>query len=374
MLNSQERIVSVSDKSVVLCDSTGKCIASSNPRKVGENIKLPEEIFAQGRLLNKTSGNKKNLMVPLNCPYKVRAFLVMDKQHKNEIPVIKNFAEMLVREHLESPKPLFSIDEFVQKLIKEGPSKNLPESNEEVKKLGLDLTVNRLAILIQLKGFDQNCLNNVQSNQTKDESICSKKNAIEFAINSFFTRNKDLFTAYVGDDRFAVFKATEEDQKERLVELLKKSYSTIFSKLKSSDIDRVSVAIGNPYSGVSGLLDSLKEAELTLGVTQNKELPEVRYYGDLGILRILADGDREKKISFANKIIDRIGDPALLETLEVFFEFNLSITETADKMGIHRNTVIYRLNKLNEVLDLDPRIINEAIMIQSALIIKKTFA
>lgn len=375
MLNSEERIVSVSDKNVVLCDSTGKCIASSNPRKVGENIKLPADIFAEGRLLNKTSGNNKNIMVPLNCPYKVRAFLVMDRQHKNEIPVIKNFAEMLVREHLETPKPNhYSIDEFISGIIKDGAPADQNESNEQIKSIGLNITIPRSAIVIELKGFEDMCLEDVNSTSSKEEIICAKKNAIEFAINSFFTRNKDLFTAYLGKDRFVVFKAVPDDETERFAELMKKSYTAIFYKLKSADIDKVSVAFGSPYAKIDGIVNSFNEAELTLNVTNNKSQQAVYYYGDLGILKILADGDREKKMGFANKIIDRIDDPALLETLEAFFECNLSITDTADRMKIHRNTVIYRLNKLNETLELDPRIINEAIMIQSALLIKRTFA
>lgn len=371
MLNSQERIVSVNGKNIVLCDAEGKCIASSDPKKIGEKVKLPEDIFNQKKILSKTDGNKKNLMVPLNCPYKVRAFLVMNKNHKNEIPVIKNFAEMLVRDHLETQKQYFSIDDFVQKIVKDDLNGNTHELQDDIKKLQIDFSVSRLAILIELSGFEDQYIKNIDSKSNREEIICSKKNAIEFAINNFFTRNKDLFTAYLGGDRFVVFKAVEEKEKERMIDLLKKSYSTIFLKLKNADITKVSVSIGNPYSDVNGLVDSFKEAELTMSVTNNQE-NQVHYYGDLGILRILADGDRNKKISFANKIIDRIDDPALLETLEVFFECNLSITETAEKMKIHRNTVIYRLNKLNEVLDLDPRIINEAIMIQSALLIRKT--
>lgn len=229
MLNSQEIIVSVSDKHIVLCDSQGECIASSDSNKIGSQIKLPQDIFASGRKLNKTTQLKNDMMVPLNCPYKVRAFLVMNKNHKNEIPVIKNFAELLVREHLEAERPSkTSIDEFIQKIISGNLPKDKTQLSQEAKSVDLNLEVPRCAILIELKGFNDNCLESVDLDITKEKAICSKKNTIEFAINSFFTRSKDLFTAYLGNDRFVVFKTITEDEQEIFTDLIKKSYTAVF--------------------------------------------------------------------------------------------------------------------------------------------------
>lgn len=66
--------------------------------------------------------------------------------------------------------------------------------------------------------------------------------------------------------------------------------------MKNTDVEKVSVALGNSYVGIDGLVDSYKESELTLGVTGKDDIsPKVHYYEDLGILRILADGDRGKE-------------------------------------------------------------------------------
>jgi len=63
----------------------------------------------------------------------------------------------------------------------------------------------------------------------------------------------------------------------------------------------------------------------------------------------------------------------LNKTLETFFDNDLNLTETAEQMGIHRNTVIYRLNQITKVLGADPRIFEQAMSIKVALIIKSLF-
>jgi carbohydrate diacid regulator len=94
-------------------------------------------------------------------------------------------------------------------------------------------------------------------------------------------------------------------------------------------------------------------------------------FDEFGIISILADKDTEETSRFAEKILERIKNDIMLETLNTFFDCNLSVTETARKLKLHRNTVIYRLNRINELLNLNPRNLEEAISIKTALLIKK---
>ena len=62
--------------------------------------------------------------------------------------------------------------------------------------------------------------------------------------------------------------------------------------------------------------------------------------------------------------------PVFWETLEVFFEYNMNITNTAKAIFVHRNTLIYRLEKVKQVTGLDPRKFNEALQLYIALKMK----
>jgi DNA-binding PucR family transcriptional regulator len=57
--------------------------------------------------------------------------------------------------------------------------------------------------------------------------------------------------------------------------------------------------------------------------------------------------------------------------MEEFFKHNLNLTNTADALKIHRNTLIYRLDKITSIINLDPRFFQEAVQIYLALLIKR---
>ncbi|MDD3641059.1 MAG: helix-turn-helix domain-containing protein, partial [Atribacterota bacterium] len=63
--------------------------------------------------------------------------------------------------------------------------------------------------------------------------------------------------------------------------------------------------------------------------------------------------------------------PVLWETLQAFFENNLSITKTAKNIYIHRNTLIYRLGKIHKLTGLNPQKFDQALLLYIAFKIKQ---
>jgi carbohydrate diacid regulator len=122
------------------------------------------------------------------------------------------------------------------------------------------------------------------------------------------------------------------------------------------------------------LVDAYREANLAVDFGERLwGMNKSYYFGDLGILSILGEGNREKEIQFAEQLLSKLTNEDLLQTLECFFDQNLNLTETAQHMGIHRNTVIYRLNQISTILGVDPRVFEQAMTIQIALLIKRLF-
>ncbi|MGN0480109.1 MAG: PucR family transcriptional regulator, partial [Lachnospiraceae bacterium] len=64
-------------------------------------------------------------------------------------------------------------------------------------------------------------------------------------------------------------------------------------------------------------------------------------------------------------------DDELLSTINKFFENNLNVSETSRKLYIHRNTLVYRLDKLQKMTNLDLRVFDEAITFKIALMVVK---
>ena len=64
-------------------------------------------------------------------------------------------------------------------------------------------------------------------------------------------------------------------------------------------------------------------------------------------------------------------DEETLTTINKFFENNLNVSETARKLFVHRNTLVYRLEKIKKLTGLDLREFDDAITFKVALMVKK---
>ena len=64
-------------------------------------------------------------------------------------------------------------------------------------------------------------------------------------------------------------------------------------------------------------------------------------------------------------------DAETLQTIQVFFENNLNVSETSRKLFVHRNTLVYRLDKLQKSTGLDLRVFEDAITFKIALMVVK---
>jgi carbohydrate diacid regulator len=273
-------------------------------------------------------------------------------------------------------KPVLdSTDQFISKLLFNAASSELPMYESEATVLGYDLHENRVAMTIRLENFWLNCLaSEDQASFEREEVIKDWKRKIETKLSEFFSKHTDTITAYIGNDTFVVFKAIPEEESDQFITLLKKSFTSIFEPLKSVSVKNLVVGLSNPYNGIQGLIDAFREAHLAVDFGERLwGMNKCYYFGDLGILSILGEGNREKEMQFADQLLNKLTNDDLIDTLECFFDQNLNLTETAQHMGIHRNTVIYRLNQIASILGVDPRIFEQAMTIKIALLIKRLF-
>jgi purine catabolism regulator len=125
--------------------------------------------------------------------------------------------------------------------------------------------------------------------------------------------------------------------------------------------DLVSIGIGRPDHGIQGIRRSHQEARqaLTLGRRLHGS-GHVTDYDDLGIYRLIlaAEGLPELRVfqeeSLSHLVdYDRIHSSNLIQTLEAFFAANCSPKEAASILGVHRNTVLYRLDRIASITGLN---------------------
>ena len=157
---------------------------------------------------------------------------------------------------------------------------------------------------------------------------------------------------------------------------LNKIAGSIEEALRSSGESTVVVGIGTVAMHLRDLAKSYKEAQIAIEV--GKVFDTEKYvinYENLGIGRLIYQLPTTLCEMFLQEVfkknpIDAL-DKETLFTIHKFFENNLNVSETARKLFVHRNTLVYRLEKIKKLTGLDLREFDDAITFKVALMVKK---
>lgn len=362
-------------KNISLCNVEGIVVASSFPDKVGTTIDDSIGLTNDEPKVLKQN-DQLSVITPLYFQGSRAASLVIydDSGWKDHIKLVRSLAELLGERYLELQEPLpESKDRIIYRLLKTEDPETLNDLTAEATLAGFDLTRPRIAAVVRLSNFWQTFFKGEQEADSREANISRFRGKIEQALNGFFTTSSDNIVSYLGDDLFVILKDVSGTSEDKFAELLQKNFQTIFSQVKSNIIKEVTVGIGSFHDGLPGLRESYREASLALELGERMWGTDRLYHiNSLGIAGIVAESSVDKKMDFADRLLGPLlPHQELVRTMEEFFKHNLNLTNTADALKIHRNTLIYRLDKIASIISLDPRYFQEAVQIYLALLIKR---
>lgn len=139
---------------------------------------------------------------------------------------------------------------------------------------------------------------------------------------------------------------------------------------------RVAIGIGSAVNTIKDLAQSYKEAQISLEVGKVFDTEkQIISYDNLGIGRLIYQLPTALCNMFLQEVFKKGSLDALdhetLMTIQCFFENNLNVSETSRKLFVHRNTLVYRLEKIRKLTGLDLREFEHAITFKVALMVKK---
>ena len=192
-------------------------------------------------------------------------------------------------------------------------------------------------------------------------------------IKTFFKdKNKD-FVVSISENEIAIVKEVE---KGTTISQLEDFARSIIDTLMSEHYVQSTIGIGTIVKTVKDLTFSFKEAQVALEASKVFDSERlIVSYENLGIARLVYQLPTTLckiflKEVFRNGSIESL-DQETLFTIQRFFENNLNISETSRKLFIHRNTLVYRLDKIKRLTALDLREFDDAIVFKIALMVRK---
>ena len=192
-------------------------------------------------------------------------------------------------------------------------------------------------------------------------------------LQSLFPDKTKDFVINISETDIALVKEVKSDVEGKDLEKLA---SSICDSLSADYGTHSLVGIGTTVVGVRELARSFKEAQVALEVGKVFDTEKnIVSYDHLGIARLIYQLPTTLCEMFLKEIFE-IGsidslDQETLFTIQKFFENNLNVSETSRKLFVHRNTLVYRLEKIKKLTGLDLREFDDAIVFKVALMVKK---
>ena len=267
-----------------------------------------------------------------------------------DVYMIGKIASFQIQNLLVAYKERFDKDNFIKNLLLDNLL--LVDIYNRAKKLHIDIEVRRVVFI-------------VETNREKDG------NELEKIRSLFGGKSKDFVTA-VDEKNIIVVKELAENE---TYDDLRKTAEVILNLFRS-EADGVHIAYGTVINELKEVSRSYKEARMALDVGKIFfEERNIIAYSQLGIGRLIYQLPIPLCKMFIKEIFDGKSpddfDEEILSTINKFFENSLNVSETSRQLYIHRNTLVYRLDKLQKSTGLDLRVFEDAITFKIALMVVK---
>ena len=192
-------------------------------------------------------------------------------------------------------------------------------------------------------------------------------------IQSLFPEQTRDFVINIGERDIALVKEVRSNVETKDLEKLARS---IVDTLNSEFYTRSVVGIGTVVSSLREISRSFKVAQIAIEVGKVFDVEKsILSYNNLGIGRLIYYLPTTLCSTYLSEVfkkgsIDSL-DQETLFTIQKFFENNLNVSETSRKLFVHRNTLVYRLEKIRRLTGLDLKQFDQAIVFKVALMVKK---
>jgi len=278
-------------------------------------------------------------------------YILVAQGSTEDVYTLGKLAAFQIQNLLVAYKERFDKDNFIKNLLLDNLL--LVDIFSRAKKLHIQSEKPRVAIIIEAQ-------------------LGKDNNVLEIMRTHFGSNNKDFITA-VDENSVIVVKELEENSNNSDIEKICTIYK---NQLTSENVKDVHISYGTVIKEIKEVSRSYKEAKMALDVGKIFfDDRDIMAYSELGIGRLIYQLPIPLcklfiKEIFGGKSPDDF-DEETLTTITKFFENSLNVSETSRQLFIHRNTLVYRLDKLQKTTGLDLRVFEDAITFKIALMVVK---
>lgn len=313
-------------------------------------------------LISDRSGNKF-ACVPIFVKTEHIAYLVLNIEKQEFLGmdqlVLENASTLVAVELMQEKEALNKERRIREQLLEDLLDKRY--SNEEVmvrrgRFVDIDFTGENCMFILGIDSFEEHLTG---AGRMSEKKIQRLKEEIQWELESQFEKEqKAVLLIWNGMDTIGLVTVKHENENTVCDDILERTICILKKKYKQFQF---SAGVGRTKAGLGNLTDSYKEAKFAINAGRKMNGGEkskgVTNFEELGCLCFLCelDGSEAEKNfyeEYMGKIeqYDRENQGALIETLESYFDNGMNLRKTADALFVHKNSIIYRLTKIENLL------------------------
>ena len=335
------------DRVIGVVDENGVVVACSELTKIGEVVPGVAEELSYSTKMFSLQGNT---YCPINSSAKSEYFVFVEGDDEMAAKIVKilvvSFANI---KNLYDEK--YDKGSFIKNIILD----NILPSDIYIKSKELHFNTEEVRIVFLIKFYGR-----------------TDMMPFEMLQNMFPDKSKDYIIS-VGEQDVVLVKDIKPGTEAKDIE---KMAAGIVNTLNNEHYAKVSIGISTVVDNIKDLARAYKEAQVALDVGKVFETEKnIISYENLGIGRLIYQLPTTMCEMFLQEVFKKGSldslDRETLMTIQCFFENNLNVSETSRKLFVHRNTLVYRLEKIRKLTGLDLREFEHAITFKVALMVQK---
>lgn len=342
--NCIEELYSITKVNLCLYDTTGNIIVTTTETGT----------LSQDAVLVFVTSPADSQVISSNHLFKIYdedelMYILLATGSGDDVYTVGRIAGSQLRMLLSAYKEKFDRNNFFQNLIMDNML--LVDMYNRAKKLHIEVSVPRLVYIIEAEG-------------DADTTV------IQLLKGMFSTEGGDYVTE-IDEQNIILVKSVDSDYTQVDLDMVAQS---IVDTISAEAMVNVRVGFGSVVQELKDVSKSYKEAMMAVDVGKIfYEERMVNSYSSLGIGRLIY----QLPANLCQMFIDEIfkdADPAtfdeeIVSTVYKFFENSLNVSETSRQLFIHRNTLVYRVEKLKQITGLDVRIFDDALTFMIAMMV-----
>lgn len=351
-----------SDIRCAITNDLGEVLAKTNSFDISHPL-----LNTRSPKASKIRFNNKNL-----------GYLYLDETEqtlKQSAGIIKSMTELIIQQNRHA-QMLTSDEKRIDQITYDFLFTDTIESRDYTKimeSFGVNIDANRTAVLLEICDPGYLMLYEREIVEGEREKVIARtKRNLETLLEVFYTQHKNNVIFYLGGKNFLILKDMGDSPADYQDEF-KKTLNNLHYNIETELRTKITIGVGDFKEGLEGIKESFTEARTALRFgEQTWGLDKIYHYDNFGVVAPLFSGANKDNIHFSKDIIRKIAKhEGLLETLTTYLDSDLSLTKTSKKLKIHRNTLVYRLNRIDELTSLDPKSFNDAFQLKVALVLDK---